>query len=114
MLNALRLPALARATSRTAEVSRALRDHGRRAIQPPLVVGTGRPALCEGGAVPPARETTMPNLQPRPTLHEEVLEEFAELALELVQCRLCGDYHPPELHLAPPLPFDLTDEPPEA
>jgi hypothetical protein len=56
----------------------------------------------------------MPKEPPRPTLHEEVLEEFAELALELVQCRLCGDYHPPELHLAPALPFDLSDEPPEA
>jgi hypothetical protein len=108
------LPALARATSRKASVSRALRDIGRRAIRPPLVVGTGRPALGEGGAVPPSRETTMPNQPPRPTLHEEVLEEFAELELELVQCRLCGDYHPPELHLAPALPFDLTDEPPEA
>ena len=39
------LPALACATSRTASVSRALRDIGRRAIRPPLVVGTGRPAL---------------------------------------------------------------------
>ena len=55
--------------------------------------------------------TTQP---PRPTLHEEVLEEFAELALELIQCRLCGEYHPPELHLASALPYDLSDEPPEA
>ena len=50
----------------------------------------------------------MPN-QPRPTLHEEVLEEFADLALEIVQCRLCGDYHPPELHLTRSSLFEDDD-----
>jgi hypothetical protein len=55
----------------------------------------------------------MPNQPPRPTLHEEVLEEFAELALELVQCRLCGDYHPPELHLTRATLFD-DEEPARA
>ena len=46
-------------------------------------------------------------------LYEEILEEFSNLQLEMVACEMCGDYHPPEIHLAPFTPFDAT-EPEEA
>jgi hypothetical protein len=46
-------------------------------------------------------------------LYEEILEEFSDLQLEMVACEMCGDYHPPEIHLAPFTPFDAT-EPEEA
>ena len=29
----------------------------------------------------------------------DIAEEFGDLQLEIVHCELCGDYHPPELHL---------------
>lgn len=38
---------------------------------------------------------------------------FNDLQLELVACEMCGDYHPPEIHLRPITPFDAT-EPEEA
>ena len=38
---------------------------------------------------------------------------FHDLQLELVCCELCGDYHPPEIHLAPATPYDAS-EPEEA
>ncbi len=44
-----------------------------------------------------------------PDLHEEVVLIFQDAQLELVHCSLCGDYHPPELHLAPIAPFDPLD-----
>jgi hypothetical protein len=47
----------------------------------------------------------------RPTLHAEVEEEFSLVALEMIHCDLCGDYHPPELHLAPISVFEDDDEP---
>jgi len=47
-------------------------------------------------------------------LHDEVHQEFADAQLELVSCTLCGDIHPPDLHLAPARAFDLLDDPPEA
>jgi hypothetical protein len=49
-----------------------------------------------------------------PTLHEEVEQEFAQLQLEMIHCDACGDYHPPELHIRRPIPFDIDDEPAEA
>ncbi len=44
-----------------------------------------------------------------PDLHEEVLLLFRDAQLEMIHCSLCGDYHPPELHLAPITPFDACD-----
>jgi hypothetical protein len=46
-------------------------------------------------------------------LYEEILEEFKDLQLEMVACDVCGDYHPPEIHLAAITPFDAI-EPEEA
>lgn len=50
----------------------------------------------------------------RPTLREEVEQEFGDLALEMVHCTLCGEYHPPEIHLAPVGVWDDGEEPAEA
>ncbi len=50
----------------------------------------------------------------RPTLRQEVEEEFSLVALDMVHCDLCGDYHPPELHLAPFTAFEDDDEPAQA
>ncbi len=44
-----------------------------------------------------------------PDLHEEVVLLFREIQLELVHCALCGDYHPPEMHLQTLTPFDPSD-----
>jgi hypothetical protein len=44
-----------------------------------------------------------------PTLHLEIEEEFGDLQLEIVHCELCGDYHPPELHLTRSALFDDGD-----
>ena len=49
----------------------------------------------------------------QPMLHHEVEEEFSDMQLEMVHCELCGEYHPPELHLARFTVFD-EDEPDEA
>ncbi len=35
-----------------------------------------------------------------PDLHEEVVLMFREAQLEMVHCSLCGDYHPPDIHIA--------------
>jgi hypothetical protein len=48
-----------------------------------------------------------------PTLRHEIEEEFSDLQLEMVHCDLCGDFHPPELHLARCGDFD-DEEPAEA
>jgi len=48
-----------------------------------------------------------------PALKHEIEEEFGELQVELVHCELCGDYHPPELHLTHASLFE-DDEPAEA
>ena len=56
----------------------------------------------------------MASLVPTHTmLHDEVEQEFSELHLEMVHCELCGDYHPPELHLTRFTAFD-DEEPTEA
>ena len=44
-----------------------------------------------------------------PDLHEEVVLLFREVELELVHCPLCGDYHPPEMHIQTLTPFDPSD-----
>ncbi len=49
----------------------------------------------------------------RPTLHEEVEEEFSNIQLEMVHCSLCASYHPPELHVTR-LDIFEDDEPAEA
>jgi hypothetical protein len=41
-----------------------------------------------------------------PALHFEIEEEFGDLQLDIVHCELCGDYHPPELHLTRATLFD--------
>ncbi len=44
-----------------------------------------------------------------PDLHEEVVLLFRDVQLEMVHCSLCGDYHPPEIHLSPAAAFDPSD-----
>jgi len=57
----------------------------------------------------------MPSLiPPRPTLKEEVEEEFSLLVIEMIHCSQCGEYHPPDLHLSPVTVFEDDDEPAEA
>jgi hypothetical protein len=46
--------------------------------------------------------------QKYPDLHEEIVLMFREAQLEMVQCSLCGDYHPPDIHIAP-LASELFD-----
>jgi hypothetical protein len=48
-----------------------------------------------------------------PALQHEIEEQFGELQIEIVHCELCGDYHPPELHLTRYSAFE-DDEPAEA
>ncbi len=48
-----------------------------------------------------------------PAVQSEIEEEFGDLQLELVHCELCGDYHPPELHLTRATLFD-DEEPADA
>ena len=48
-----------------------------------------------------------------PALQHEIEEEFRELHVEIIHCELCGDYHPPELHLTRSTPFE-DDEPADA
>ncbi len=45
-----------------------------------------------------------------PDLHEEVVLMFREAQLEMVHCSLCGDYHPPDIHLAPSFDLDSEEE----
>ena len=45
----------------------------------------------------------------RPTLHEEVEEEFRQFQQSLVACDVCGDYHPPSMHGTDAIPFDPQD-----
>ena len=33
-----------------------------------------------------------------PDLHQVAQETFSDLQVEMVECELCGEYHPPELH----------------
>ena len=55
----------------------------------------------------------MASLKPtNPELHQDIEEAFGELQLEIVHCEICGDYHPPELHLAHYGAFE--DEPADA
>ncbi len=42
-------------------------------------------------------------------LHETIVLLFRDAQMETVHCSLCGDYHPPELHLSPITPFDPLD-----
>lgn len=44
-----------------------------------------------------------------PDLHNEVLQLFSDVQIEYLHCEICGDYHPPELHLRPITPIDPTD-----
>ena len=46
-------------------------------------------------------------------LQNAIEETFEGLKLEMIACELCGDYHPPELHLTRPTLFD-DEEPAEA
>ena len=46
-------------------------------------------------------------------LYEAVEQMFKDVQLELVACELCGDYHPPDIHLQPFTPYDPS-EPEEA
>jgi hypothetical protein len=38
-------------------------------------------------------------IPPNPALQHEIEEQFTEIQVDLVHCDLCGEYHPPELHL---------------
>jgi len=56
----------------------------------------------------------MANLIPtRPTLHQEVEEEFRQFQLDMLACESCGDYHPEGLHFLDITPLD-PEEPAEA
>jgi hypothetical protein len=44
-----------------------------------------------------------------PDLHDQTIELFSDVQLEYVACELCGDYHPPEIHIRATTPFDLSD-----
>jgi hypothetical protein len=55
----------------------------------------------------------IPNDSRFPDLHEEVVLIFRDVQLESVPCDLCGDYHPPDIHLRPITPVDPI-EPEEA
>ena len=46
-------------------------------------------------------------------LYEAVEQMFKDVQLELVACELCGDYHPPDIHLQAITPYDAS-EPEEA
>ncbi len=48
-----------------------------------------------------------------PELLREIDEAFENLQVELVHCELCGDYHPPELHLPRATLFE-EEEPADA
>ena len=45
--------------------------------------------------------------------YDEILDLFSDVQLEMVACEMCGEYHPPEIHLAPIAAFDPA-EPEEA
>lgn len=51
--------------------------------------------------------TLIPNRDP--DLHDDVAELFSDLQLDFIACETCGDYHPPEMHLSPIVPFDQRD-----
>ena len=80
---------------------------------------TVRSTSGESDAVPPTQgDDEMPNklypIEARdPDFHAEVLAAFSNLQLETVACELCGEYHPPEIHLRPLTPFNPS-EPEEA
>lgn len=42
-------------------------------------------------------------------LQDAIEETFEGLKLEMIACELCGDYHPPDIHLAPFTPYDPAD-----
>ena len=42
-------------------------------------------------------------------LYEAVEQMFKDVQLELVACELCGDYHPPDIHLQPFTPYDASE-----
>jgi hypothetical protein len=46
-------------------------------------------------------------------LYECIEKLFQDLQLELVTCEMCGDYHPPDIHLQPFTQYDAS-EPEEA
>jgi hypothetical protein len=46
-------------------------------------------------------------------LYESIEKLFQDVQLELVACEMCGDYHPPDIHLQPFTPYDAA-EPEEA
>ncbi len=48
-----------------------------------------------------------------PALQHDIEEEPGDVQLELVHCELCGDYHPPELHLTRATLFE-DDDPADA
>ncbi len=44
-----------------------------------------------------------------PDLHAEVVQLFSNVQLEYTHCEICGDYHPPEIHLRPTTLIDPRD-----
>ena len=42
-------------------------------------------------------------------LYESIEQLFQDVQLELVACAMCGDYHPPDVHLEPFTPYDPSD-----
>ena len=77
--------------------------------------GVGRSTSGASGATPPEQGDGHMLTKPArfTDLYEAIEQMFDDLKLELVACEMCGDYHPPELHLQPFTPYDAS-EPEEA
>ena len=59
----------------------------------------------------PERPTGLRQTQPArfTDLYETIEKLFQDVQLELVACEMCGDYHPPDIHLQPFTPYDASD-----
>ena len=46
-------------------------------------------------------------------LYDAIEQLFSDVQLDIVACEMCGDYHPPDVHLQP-LTQHVASEPEEA
>ena len=46
-------------------------------------------------------------------LYETIQQLFDDVQLDLIACEMCGDYHPPDVHLQSAAAYDAS-EPEEA
>jgi hypothetical protein len=95
-----------------AELRRGRHRRGLRAL--PGVIG--RSTSGESGAMPPKQGDghMLYTKAARFTDLDDAIEKlFEDVQLEIVCCELCGDYHPPDIHMQPITPYDGA-EPEEA